>query len=402
MVDFDGHPVRVMTAGFEHLERGQPVVVFESGGGGTGIGNWGSVFTDVAKFAPVVAYERGGVGESEWDGEPPTPERVTVRLHALLSELDAPPPYVLVGHSRGGPLIRMFAGRYPDEVVGLVYVDPTDFTQSRADGLALLSEIGIDESTWAAMDEVFRDISQQAEDPPGISAENEAIDSFLRMEPEERGLLPAPEVPLAVLLSGRYDGGPPLPPGVEFPFEFRDYHEVHIRQRVRNMSAWALEAPEGFFVLATNAGHNVHQDDPALVVDAIRRIVFPDAARQLREALATGGDEALVETHRSLVRRYPAEQFEESFLNALGYEALREERVDHAISLFELNVEVYPDAPNPYDSLGDAYSAVGRLEEARASYARAVDLAERQAHPNLETYRENLERVSALLDGPGE
>jgi Flp pilus assembly protein TadD len=149
-------------------------------------------------------------------------------------------------------------------------------------------------------------------------------------------------------------------------------------------------------VLATHAGHYVHHGDPALLVDAIHRVVFPGIPRQLRETLASGGD--VGEAYRTLARRYPPERFDEGLLNTLGYELLREERVDDAVAVFELNVAEYPDAANPYDSLGDGYSAAGRLEEAQVSYARAVEVAEQTGHPNLPTYRANLERVTQQFE----
>lgn len=394
MVEVEGRAVRVMTAGFEHLNRGQPVVVFESGAGTT-IENWGTVFADVAAFAPVVAYERGGIGESEGDGEPPTPERRVEQLHALLAELEAPPLYVLVGHSWGGALIRAFAGRYPDEVAGLVYVDPTDFTERRADELAVFAEIGLADGE-AGRDVVWQYVRASiSQAPPGIVAEYDALMDWMAREPEERGLLPAPEVPVAVLLGTRYD---PFSSEIEFPFEFRDYFEATMRQRTQKMSGWVREAPEGLFVVASYAGHYIHQDDPALVTHAVGRIVYPDVTRQLTQALAASGGEAVSETYRALKRRYPPERFNQDLLNTLGYGLLGDGRTDDALAVFELNVEAYPDSPNPYDSLGDAYSAAGRLEDARRSYERAVERAEQQGHPNRAYFRANLERVTRQLE----
>lgn len=400
MIDVDGDSMRVTTAGFEHLARGQPAVVLESGAG-VSIGNWGPVVPAVAAFAPVVAYERAGVGASEWDGQPPTPGRVTDRLRALLAELEAPPPYVLVGHSWGGYLIRHFTGRHPEEVAGLVYVDPTDFTGDRSEELAALREIGVADAETAleAMDQAYTFYASK--NPPAIAAEYAVIDSLMKMEPDDRSLLPVPDVPTAVLLRVRYREPPPRPPGIEFGFEYRDLFEARTRQRVRKMSAWALEAPQGLFVLTTHASHNVHREDPDLVIDAIRRVVFPDVALQLREVLVEGGREAMADAYRELKQRYPPERFDEDLLNALGYQLLGAGQVDDAIGVFELNVEVYPNAPNPYDSLGDAYRAAGRLEEAKRKYERAVALAEEKGHPSLATYRAHLEAVVQELREEG-
>lgn len=115
MVEVDGQQMRVQTAGWHHRERGQPIVVFENGAG-TPIEAWEPVLAAVAEFAPVVAYDRSGIGQSPWDERPPTPEHVNRKLRTLLEQVDAPPPYVLVGFSWGGALIQYFAGHWPDEV----------------------------------------------------------------------------------------------------------------------------------------------------------------------------------------------------------------------------------------------------------------------------------------------
>jgi len=85
--------------------------------------------------------DRAGIGGSEADGHAPTPTHVARKLHALLTSLGVDPPYVLVGHSSGGLLIRMFAAIYPEEVAGLVYVDPTD-PRSLEKNLAYLQASG--------------------------------------------------------------------------------------------------------------------------------------------------------------------------------------------------------------------------------------------------------------------
>lgn len=89
----------------------------------------------------------------------------------------------------------------------------------------------------------------------------------------------------------------------------------------------------------------------------------------------------------------------ESLLNGLGYRLLRAARTEEAIAVFEMNVEAYPEQPNPYDSLADAYRAAGRLEDARQYYARAVELGERTGHEFLESYRRKLKRITDLLEG---
>ena len=375
MVEVEGDSFHVMTAGFEHLERGRAAIVFESGAGGTPVGTWRPVFGRVAEFAPAVAYDRSGIGRSPWDGQPPTLERRAEQLQKLLIELEVPPPYVLVGHSWGGALVRSFAGRYPEHVAGLVYVDPADFSQTLEEQRAVFAEIspGAGEAEWEAARQAYIQLQRSlaAQGPPGVRAEMDLATGVMQKKLADRGLGTAPDVPLAVLLAAKYQ---PPPPGVTLPVDLRALRAAQLGQAMRKMSGWVLDAPDGLFAVARQAGHFVQHDDPDLVVHAIRTVAFPDVSRQLKAALAEGGPQALEGLYRTLRQRYPEDRFHENLLNRLGYELLRSGRVDEAIAVFELNVEEYPGAWNPHDSLGDAYRAAGRTEEAIESYQRSLEL----------------------------
>ena len=124
MIELDGRAVRVQTIGLEDRRPGAPVIVFEAGASNS-LEIWGGLLPRVASMAPVVAYDRAGLGRSEWDGMNPTPRHVADRLRRVLQQIGAGPPFVLVGFSWGGMLARYFAGYYPADVVGLVLVDPS-------------------------------------------------------------------------------------------------------------------------------------------------------------------------------------------------------------------------------------------------------------------------------------
>jgi hypothetical protein len=87
----------------------------------------------------------------------------------------------------------------------------------------------------------------------------------------------------------------------------------------------------------------------------------------------------------------------EGQVNQIAYALLRQDSVAAATRVFERNVERYPESANVYDSLGDAYDAACRWEEARASYERAVRRATETSHPVLATSQANLARVTAKL-----
>jgi uncharacterized protein len=87
----------------------------------------------------------------------------------------------------------------------------------------------------------------------------------------------------------------------------------------------------------------------------------------------------------------------EPLVNQLGYQLLREKKMDDAIVAFRANVERYPNSANVYDSLAEAYETNGQLEAARANYEKAVQLGQKNNDPALPTFKTNFERVSARL-----
>ena len=104
------------------LGAGGPAVVFESGISATSL-NWRGLQKAIAPLTRVVAYDRGGLGWSDPCGTPRTASNIAVDLHAALRAAGVEPPYVLVGHSFGGLVVRRFALLYPAEVAGLVLLD---------------------------------------------------------------------------------------------------------------------------------------------------------------------------------------------------------------------------------------------------------------------------------------
>ncbi|MEU4673803.1 alpha/beta hydrolase [Amycolatopsis sp. NPDC023774] len=103
---------------------GGPPVVFLAGGGMFGLYYW-TVHNLVAQFTTSVFYDRLGTGWSEGVDLPRSGTQVTDDLRELLRTAAVPGPYVLAGHSLGGLYARLYAKRFPSEVVGLVLLDPT-------------------------------------------------------------------------------------------------------------------------------------------------------------------------------------------------------------------------------------------------------------------------------------
>ena len=126
MVDVGGYRLHINCTG-----QGSPTVVIESGWGDSSAG-WGWVQPEVAKTTRVCTYDRAGMGWSEASPEPRTAREFAKELHTLLEKAKVPGPYVLVGHSMGGYTVRVYAHDYPEEVAGLVLIDPQNLSTEDA------------------------------------------------------------------------------------------------------------------------------------------------------------------------------------------------------------------------------------------------------------------------------
>jgi pimeloyl-ACP methyl ester carboxylesterase len=125
---FPAPGTRVEVGGYSlHLNctgQGRPIVVLESGAGGMSTG-WAWVQPELAKVTRVCSYDRAGHGWSDSGDGPADAETTVKQLHAALAGAGEIGPLVLVGHSLGGLFVRAYADRYPDEVAGLVLLDPS-------------------------------------------------------------------------------------------------------------------------------------------------------------------------------------------------------------------------------------------------------------------------------------
>jgi pimeloyl-ACP methyl ester carboxylesterase len=100
-----------------------PTVILESALGGSYI-TWALVQPALARLTSVCSYDRAGFGWSDPGPRPRTAGRVADELHVLLDRAGVRPPFILVGHSFGGFVMRIFAARHREDVAGMVLVDP--------------------------------------------------------------------------------------------------------------------------------------------------------------------------------------------------------------------------------------------------------------------------------------
>jgi len=117
-LDVGGHRLHLLCAG-----SGTPAVILDAALGASSL-SWSLVLPGIARVTQVCAYDRAGMGWSDAGPLPRTAARLASELRELLRVGDVPPPYILVGHSFGGLVTRLFASRYPDDTAGLILLEP--------------------------------------------------------------------------------------------------------------------------------------------------------------------------------------------------------------------------------------------------------------------------------------
>jgi pimeloyl-ACP methyl ester carboxylesterase len=230
-----------------------------------------SVLAGVARYSRVCAYDRPNTfllpeGRSRSDPvpQPRTAADAVAELHALLRAARLPGPYVLVGHSYGGLVVRLYASTYPRQVAGLVQVDATNEWHRELFG----------PEQWAAF------ARTTLEPVPGLDPPNELVDLDASLDQMLRAKAARPlrpTMPLVVLSAGLFptELPPDLPPGYPDAATFS-----RVARAAQNELAMIL--PYARHVIARRSGHYIHNAQPELVIDAVRRelgMVRPAAVR---------------------------------------------------------------------------------------------------------------------------
>jgi pimeloyl-ACP methyl ester carboxylesterase len=118
LVNVDGYKMHIYCMG-----KGSVTLILDHAGGGSSV-DWSLIQPKLAEQTRVCAYDRAGYGWSDYNPAPRTLEQQVNELHGLLAGVNEHGPYILVGHSYGARVDRVFAAKYPDEVAGMVLIDP--------------------------------------------------------------------------------------------------------------------------------------------------------------------------------------------------------------------------------------------------------------------------------------
>ncbi len=221
--------------------EGKPTIILESGMGDD-MRTWQSSFARFEENSQVLAYNRAGFPGSSSKNSQRDGHTINLELRELLKELNIPPPYILVGHSLGGLYMKLFANTFPDEVAGVVFIDPTHHEMreicKNPDGEYCVNEI----PWWAKI--LY---------PDALANEYRQLDRSLELS---RNVNNFPEVPVVVVSSGK------VPKGLNKTDD--EWVESQGWQKY-----FTTLAPFSKHIICRSCGHHVHQDRPALISEAL-------------------------------------------------------------------------------------------------------------------------------------
>lgn len=220
---------------------GSPVVVLEAGLAGDSR-TWGQVAPEIAADTTVCAYDRANLGQSEPAETPRTAQDMVGDLEALLQAAGQEPPLVLVGFSFGGVVAQMYASTHASDVAGIVLVESNHPDEVKEFEAHLTP-------------------AQVREDRAVVQDNAEGVDIYTSFD-QARSVVDLPQVPLVVVTAGL-----PVdwPPGWD--------QKTFERLRAQEQKDLAAMVPGGRQVVAEASGHDVPNEQPDVVIDAIRDVL---------------------------------------------------------------------------------------------------------------------------------
>ncbi len=304
-VDVGGRTLRYSCTG-----QGSPTVILEAGGSDDSRA-WSLVQSGGERSYRVCSYDRANLGRSDEAPKPRAYQDTARDLHTLLQNAQIGGPYILVGHSEGGMMARVFRDQYPAEVVGLVLVDAAhpDMGVRLVAGLPPAAQ-GEPEGikawrqylTWTANSDGREPGNQEGTDHP---ASNEQV----------RAAKPLGDLPLVVISrnpdNSEWASLPALP--AETNATLRQIWQ-DLQRELAGLSTNSTQ------VIANHAGHMIPTEEPELVIEAIRSLVN-EARSRSGEAMppALPEDQTGASNHTPVILR-AAERTETENGNVTVYE----------------------------------------------------------------------------------
>jgi pimeloyl-ACP methyl ester carboxylesterase len=236
-----------------------------------------TVFAEVATFTRVCAYDRpststaNGPSRSTPVPQPTSAKAAAADLDAVLTASGEPGPYVLAGHSFGGPIIRLYASAHPADVAGLVLVDA--LSEDLPNGLTPTQQA------------LFEAINTPPPDTDAEVLDLQATFQQLRESP------PVPLVPTIVLTADRPQLTAEVLASGQLPAEVdQEFADALWASQLAAQDELAKMFPGAEHITNTNSTHYIHKEQPQLVIDSIRQVVDADRDDAETVAVVEGGE----------------------------------------------------------------------------------------------------------------
>ncbi len=281
MVEFDGARSHIRCVG-----EGSPTVVLEAGLDPGGSWSWHRVHDDIAATTRTCAYDRAGMLWSEPRDEPRDGHRIAGELHALLAAANERGPYVMVGHSLGGLLIRVYDHDFAGEVVGFVLVDAPHPDGERRFPAALLGE-ELPSPTWerflaaTGIERLHRPQPRNAAQAHAMRSLSAALgeEAALAVIAEQAGAVQSLGDRPLVVLSAAADS---LSPDVS-----AETRRAFAETKLELQSELAALSTNSDHRVLPDARHYIQLDDPAAVIAAVDDVVAAVRTSRSVQAIAS-------------------------------------------------------------------------------------------------------------------
>jgi pimeloyl-ACP methyl ester carboxylesterase len=277
LVDIGGRRLHLVSMG-----EGEPAVVIIPALADNVL-QWVPILEGVAAETQAVAYDRAGVG---WSEPPPrwkrTPDLMAADLHALLRAASIPPPYVLVGHSIGGVIARRFYAQKPGLTAGILLIDSSHENQAKrfdaahwrkgtfahARVIAARQARVLGARRLAVRLGLAPDL--KADLGSGVPPEYEDAERAIMLSTRQRRTMVR-----EMLMMVRLRDAPPHLHTVPLTVltALKKHDPALLAAWLQMQDELAALSSDSVHVMARDAGHYVHLDDPDIVIQAIRDLV---------------------------------------------------------------------------------------------------------------------------------
>jgi pimeloyl-ACP methyl ester carboxylesterase len=259
LVDIGTHRLYISCVG-----SGKPTIILDTGIGET-FESWGPIIQTLSVETRVCAYHRAGYGDSEIGPMPRDSQREADELHQLLINSKEDGSLVLVGHSLGALNMQVYADSYPENVKGLVLIDPPPLAWMQGEGFPELRELFLKEmlALRQAADAASASNDPERQSSAGflqsLASENEAF--FGQTVDRVSKIQSFGKIPVIVIGATQ-----PEPGFGDFAIAYRQFWNEESK-------ALAGKSSNGEFILAEDSGHHIHLDSPDLVINAIIEMI---------------------------------------------------------------------------------------------------------------------------------